>query len=161
MSVAQDIAATYRGPGRVMRRLLEMGQREDRALVILMVACTMFFVAGLPGQAREAHLSGEDLDMMMGGALLGWLIIAPLCFYLLAGLSHVVARALGGQGGWYGARLALFWALLAASPVLLLHGLVSGFIGQGPVRDGVGLLWLAVFLWFWLTGLRQAERRGG
>jgi len=48
--------------------------------------------------------------------------------------------------------------LLAASPLVLLHGLVAGFIGPGPGLQGVGLIWLVVFLWFWLSGLRQAQR---
>lgn len=157
MAVTTDIAATYRGPGRVMRRLLGMGQREDRALAFLMAGCVLVFVAQLPRLAREAHVTGQELNMLLGASLLAWVIIAPLLLYGIAGLSHLLARALGGQGGWYGARLALFWALLAAAPLLLLHGLVAGLIGPGPARDGIGLLWLGVFLWFWIAGLRQAE----
>lgn len=158
MPVTKDITATYLRPARVMRRLLAMGQREDRALIILMVACVIVFVAQMPRLAREAHMTGQDLDMLMGGALLGWLFLAPLFFYALAGLSHMVARLVGGKGDWYGARLALFWALLASTPVLLLHGLVAGFIGQGPQLQAVGFIWLVLFLWFWIAGLRQAER---
>ncbi|MEX0318355.1 MAG: YIP1 family protein [Ruegeria sp.] len=158
MPVTTDIAATYRGPGRVIRRLLDMGQREDRALAILMAACALVFVAQMPRLAREAHLTGQELNMLLGGALLGWLIIAPLLLYGIAALSHLLARLVGGRGDWYGARLALFWSLLASSPALLLHGLVAGFVGPGPALQGVGILWLVVFGWFWLSGLRQAER---
>ncbi|MER3352422.1 MAG: hypothetical protein RLQ73_00450, partial [Hoeflea sp. D1-CHI-28] len=57
----------------------------------------------------------------------------------------------------YGSRLALFWAFLAASPLLLLYGLVAGFIGPGAGLTGVGVGWVAVFLWFWLSNLREAE----
>ncbi len=159
MSVTADITATYRGPSRVMRRLLDMGQREDRALAILMAACAVVFIAQMPRLAREAHLTGQELNMLLGGALLGWLIIAPLGLYSIAALSHLVARLFGGRGNWYGARLALFWSLLASSPLLLLYGLVAGFIGPGPALSGVGLLWVGVFFWFWISGLRQAEIR--
>jgi hypothetical protein len=159
MAVTTDILASYRGPGRVVARLLAAGQREDRALAILMAGCVLVFVAQLPRLAREAHLAGQELNPILGGSLLAWVIIAPLLFYILAALSHVIARVFGGRGGWYGARLALFWALLASTPVLLLHGLVSGLIGPGSGRDAVGLIWLAVFLWFWLSGLWQAERK--
>jgi hypothetical protein len=158
MAVSRDIAATYRGPGRVLRRLLDMGQREDRALAILMAGCVLVFVAQLPRLSREAHLSGQELNMLLGASLLAWVIIAPLLLYCIAALTHLFARAVGGKGGWYGARLALFWALLASAPLLLLHGLVAGFIGPGAARDGVGLLWLGMFLWFWIAGLWQAER---
>ena len=35
---------------------------------------------------------------------------------------------MGGQGSAYGARLAVFWALLSSAPLVLLNGLVAGFI---------------------------------
>lgn len=158
MPVTTDITATYRGPGRVMRRLLDMGQREDRALAFLMSFCVVVFFAQLPRLSREAHLTGQELNMLLGGTLMAWIIIAPLLLYCIAALSHVIARVLGGKGGWYGARLALFWSLLASTPLLLLHGLVAGFIGPGPGLQAIGFLWLVVFGWFWFSSLRQAER---
>jgi hypothetical protein len=158
MAVTTDLTATYRGPARVMRRLLSMGPREDRALAFLMAACVIVFFAQLPRLAREAHLTGQELNMLLGGALMGWVFIAPMFFYGLAGLSHLVARLFGGQGDWYGARLALFWSFLASTPLLLLNGLVAGFIGPGPALNGVGILWMVVFVWFWISSLRQAER---
>ncbi|MCV2890121.1 YIP1 family protein [Ruegeria aquimaris] len=158
MPVTADIVATYRGPRRVMRRLLDMGPREDRALALVMAFCVIAFVAQMPALARRAHLEQLELDMLMGGALLGSVIILPLVLYTLALLSHWVARVLGGRGTAYAARLALFWSLLASTPLLLLNGLVAGFIGPGPALSIVGLLWMVVFLWFWLSNLYQAER---
>ncbi|WP_424833629.1 YIP1 family protein [Ruegeria sp.] len=159
MPVTTDIVATYRGPGRVVRRLLDMGQREDRALAFVMAFCVISFIAQLPGLARKAHLEGLDLSMQMGGALLGTVIILPLVFYAIAWVSHLVARIFGGSGSSFGARLALFWALLASTPLLLLNGLVAGFIGQGAAINLVGMAWVAVFMWFWISGLIQAEGR--
>lgn len=158
MPVTSDIAASYRGPARVMRHLLDMGQREDRALAFVMAFCVIAFVAQLPALARRAHLEQADLNMLMGGALLGSVFLLPLLFYAIALLSHWVARMLGGQGSAYGARLALFWSLLASTPLVLLNGLVAGFIGPGPALSLVGLIWVAVFAWFWLTNLREAQR---
>jgi hypothetical protein len=158
MPLTRDIVATYRGPGRVVKRLLAMGKREDRALMFLMLSCAIVFVAQMPRLSREAFLSGQELNMLMGGALLGWLFIAPPMFYVIAALSYLVARLFRGKGSAYGARLALFWAFLAASPLILLHGLVAGFIGPGPELQGVGLIWMAVFLWFWMSGLNEVQR---
>ena len=158
MPVTSDIAASYRGPARVMRHLLDMGQREDRALAFVMAFCVIAFVAQLPALARRAHLEQADLNMLMGGALLGSVFLLPLLFYVIALLSHWVARMLGGQGSAYGARLALFWSLLSSTPLVLLNGLVAGFIGPGPALSLVGLIWVAVFAWFWLTNLREAQR---
>lgn len=158
MPVTTDIVASYRGPRRVMRRLLDMGQREDRALAFVMAFCVISFVAQMPALARRAHLEQQELDMLMGGALLGSVIILPLLLYAIALVSHWVARALGGRGTAYAARLALFWSLLASTPLVLLNGLVAGLIGSGPALTAVGLLWMVVFLWFWFSNLHQAER---
>ena len=158
MSLTRDMVATYRGPHRVVARLLSMGQREDRALAILMAGCGIVFVAQWPRLAREAHLTGQELNALLGGTLLAWLFIAPLLLYFIAFLSHILLRALGRKQTSYGARLALFWALLAAAPLILLHGLVAGFIGPGIGLNVIGLAWLLAFLWFWISGLMQAGK---
>lgn len=155
MSVTTDIPATYLGPRKVFARLLSMGAREDRLLVFLLSGCVLTFVAQMPKLAREAHLSGQELNMLLGGALLGIVFIAPLLLYTLALAAHWLARVLRGRGEAYQARLALFWAFLAASPVMLLHGLVAGFIGPGVPLDAVGIIWCAAFLWFFVSGMLQ------
>jgi hypothetical protein len=158
MAVTADITATYRGPRKVIARLLSHGQREDRLLAFLMGACVLLFCGRLPALARQAHLEGSDQNMLMGGTLLAVVFILPLVLYALAWLVHLVARAVGGRGDSYNARLALFWALLASSPVALLHGLIAGFIGPGPGLQIVGLIWFALFMWFWIGGMIQAYR---
>ena len=157
MPVTSDITATYRGPGRVMQRLLSMGQREDRALAFLMAACVIVFVAQMPRLSREAHLTGQDLNILLGGALMGWIFIAPLLMYALAGATHLLAKMIGGKGSFFGARLALFWAWLASTPLALLHGLTIGFVGPGLEANLVGAVWLAAFGIFWIQSLREAE----
>lgn len=157
MPVTTDLVATYRGPRRVVRRLLAMGPREDRALVMLIAACVVVFVAQWPRLAREAYLTGQELNPLLGASLLAWIFIAPLILYALALVSHGIARVLRGKGTAFGARIALFWAFLAASPLILLHGLVAGFVGPGVELQAVGLLWFLVFLWFWMSGLIEAE----
>lgn len=158
MPVTTDIVASYRGPGRVVRRLLDMGPREDRALAFVMAFCVIGFIAQLPGLARRAHLEGLDLNMLMGGALLGSVFILPLLLYVLAWGTYLISRMFGGATTSYQARLALFWALLASSPLVLLNGLVAGFIGPGPVQTLTGVLWVAVFVWFWFSGFSQTRR---
>lgn len=156
MPVTTDIVASYRGPRRVMRRLLQLGANEGRALAVLMAGCAVFFIADWPKLARDAHIAGEDLNPILGGSLMAWIFIAPLIFYLIAAVSQLAMRALGGRVTGFGARLALFWAFLAASPLKLFQGLVAGFIGPGGALYGAGLLWLVVFLWFWISNMREA-----
>lgn len=156
MALVTDIVATYRGPGRVVARLLAAPVHEGRALALLMGACILVFVSQWPVLARRAHLEEMDLQMLLGGSLLAWLFIAPLMFYVLAYVAYLVTRAIGGRGSAYSVRLAIFWAFLASSPLILLNGLVAGFIGPGIQLQVVGAAWVVVFAWFAVTGLRRA-----
>jgi hypothetical protein len=159
MPVSTDILESYVRPRQVFRRKLEGGTHEGRALATLIGACLLIFVAQWPGLARAAHINPAiPLDARMGGALLGTLFLLPPIAYAVAALSHLVARAFGGRGSFFSARLALFWSLLAVSPLMLLQGLVRGFIGPGPALTLVGLAVLATFLMFWVTSLFESER---
>ena len=150
MSLTRDIAATYRSPRAVMRRLLARGVREDRALMYLLLGCALIFVAQWPRLRREAFLDDTiPFDARLGATLLAWLFIARL-----------VARVLGGRGSGYSARLALFWSLLAASPLWLLNGLVAGFLGPGPQLALTGFVALAIFALFWGLTMVEAETGG-
>lgn len=158
MSVTRDMIATYRSPRKVVTRLLGMGEREDLAFVILMGACVVVFIGQWPRLARQAHMSGEELNILLGGTLMAWLFLAPLLAYTLALLTHIALRILGRKQSPYGARLALFWAMLAASPLILLHGLVAGFIGPSAGLSAVGFVWFVAFFWFWGAGLMAAGK---
>lgn len=163
MPVSADILYTYRAPREVIRAKLAHGEREGRALATLMGACVLIFVAQWPVLSRQAFLDPSvPFDARMAGALMGWLFIAPLAAYVVAAATRLVARVVGGRGTWFGARLALFWALLASSPLWLLNGLVAGMIGPGAALNAVGLVAVGAFLFFWGAGLWEAERgRGG
>lgn len=159
MAVSTDMLRAWRHPRALIREKLGQGPREDRALALLMAACGLLFVAQWPVHARAAYLDPTTpLEARLGGALLGSLFLLPLLAYAVAGLSHLVARAVGGKGQGFGARLALFWALLAVAPVALLQGLVAGMIGPSPGLIAVQLLAGGGFLWIWLSMLVEAER---
>lgn len=171
MPVVPDILASWRRPRAVIARKLAEGPREDRAIVTVMGACALIFVSQWPGLAREAHLTqiaaeaaGTPLDQvpslqaLMGSRLFALIFIAPLVFYVLAAISHLVARLFGGKGTGYGARLALFWALLCTTPVMLFNGLVAGFIGDGTAATVVGLGVFGGFLYLWINMLIEAEK---
>jgi hypothetical protein len=159
MSVSADIVRSYVRPGQVMRRHLAMGRREDRALAMLMVALGLIFLAEWPGLMRAANADPSvPFDARIGGALMAMVFVAPLMAYAIAGLSRLIARLFGGKGSWFGARLALFWALLAASPLMLLQGIAGGLLGPGRAETVMSWLVLAVFLWVWIGGFRVSER---
>lgn len=159
MAITSDIAATWRAPRAKIRQMLGAGVDEGRAIAILMGALALIFVAQTPRLAREAHLDPVvPLDARMGVTLFALVFMAPLLFYGVAAISHLAARAMGGKGSWYGARLALFWSLLCTVPLMLLQGLVAGVIGQGPAATMVGLGVALAFVWIWINMLIEVER---
>ena len=159
MSAALDIIRTYRAPREVVRSRSAPPENEGRALAVLMAGCILMFVAQCPRLAREAFEAPEiPLEARLGAAAFGWLFIMPLVLYVLAGLTRLAARVVGGHGTAYGGRIALFWSRLAAAPLWLLNGWVAGFIGPGPLMLGTGLLATVVFLAFWMLGLVEVER---
>lgn len=158
MTVSTDLVATWRRPRQVLRRHLARGQSEAFAFTLLLVFLILAFVGQWPIAAREAFQAGESsaLPRILAVAY-GVLILIPVA-YGIAALSRLVGRAFGGQGSWYSARVALFWALAATGPVLLLQGLVAGMIGPGPALTAVTWVGGLAFLWLWATLLHEAER---
>jgi hypothetical protein len=158
MSVSAEIIESYRRPRRVFRRRLERGADEGQALACLMGACALIFLSQWPGLSRAAHLDpAVPLEARLGGALMATMFLLPLIAYGLAALSHLLARLFGGRGSYFTARLALFWAMLAVSPVMLAQGLFSALAGPGPLPALLGLGVLAAFLVLWLGALIEAE----
>ena len=158
MTVSTDMVATWRRPREVLRRHLARGRSEPFAFSLLLVFLILAFVGQWPIAARAAFLAGEPsaLPRILATAY-GVLILIPVA-YAVAALSRLLGRALGGQGSWYSARIALFWALAAIGPLLLLQGLVAGMIGPGPALSAVTWIGGLAFLWLWATLLHEAER---
>ncbi len=159
MAVTTDIVQSWRRPRAVFQRKRAEGLAEARLLATLMGACLLIFVSLTPRLAREAHFDPSvPLDARMAGALMAVLFLVPLIAYALAGLTRLVARVLGGKGSGAASRLALFWSLLATTPLMLLHGLVAGFIGPSTGLSLLGGGVALVFLYIWGNMLAEAER---
>lgn len=156
MSVVADIAQSWRHPSQVMRRHLTRGRSEPFALSLLFVFLLVSFIARWPSAARVSALDpGTPVSPQLFPYALGGLAAIPV-LYLLAACGTAVARALGGGVSWYGGRLALFWALVASSPMVLLTGLVAGLIGQGLQLNLLSALAAVGFLVFWVINLKEA-----
>ena len=133
----------------------------------LMFGCFLFFLSILPVIQRDITLNGtsttmpgvETIQQAMTSLLFGSMMLLPLVFYLIAFLAFLLTRALRHGATPYGARLAVFWGWLAASPVALFYGLLVGFNGiDHPGSVLIGAVWLAVLLWFWISGLAETSK---
>ena len=158
MTVVADIFASWGNPRGVIARKLAQGPREDRALATLFGGCGLLFVAQLPGLARAAYIDPTvPFEARLGATLLGLMFVLPLVFYLVAAIIHLISRAFGGKGSGFAVRRALFWALLAASPALLLNGLATGFLQPGALQTALGLLTLACLVYLVISMVFEAE----
>lgn len=158
MPVTTDIVRSWRSPRSVMQSHLARGRSEPWAFALLVCFMVVAFVAQWPGASRTAF---ENPDVPIAAQMfaigMGMLAFIPV-WYLLAAIGHWIAAAMGGQGNHYGARLALFWALVTVSPLMLLLGLVKGMIGPGPAQTAVTIVTGLAFLGFWTLNLIEAER---
>ncbi|GLS85082.1 hypothetical protein GCM10010873_00550 [Cypionkella aquatica] len=158
MSVTTDIVQAWRRPKAVIAQHLQRPKSEPFAFSLLVAFLVLAFVALWPVLSRQTVLQPE-VPMLQRLVAAGLALLALIPFwYLLAALSRWIAKALGGQGSYYAARMALFLALLAISPGLLLQGLVAGMIGPGAQSNLVSVLVGLAFLWIWISMLREAER---
>ncbi|WP_375281622.1 hypothetical protein [Pseudooctadecabacter sp.] len=159
MPVSRDIARTYRGPRRVVRELLSMGPREDRAIAWLMIGCFLVFLSRLPALQRAAIETGSDFQRDVIYAFFAMMMIAPLMFYVIAFVFFLIIKLARSAATPYGARLAIFWGWLSAAPLALFYGLLVGFNGlDHPGTTLVGALWFIVLIWFWLAGLFEMSK---
>lgn len=158
MSVSSDMIAMWHKPMTVLRRQFAAGEHEGRALALLLGGCLLVFIGRLPILQRGAIMAGADGDFLRDAtyAFAGLMMMAPILFYGIAALAGVIARLFGQRASGYGARLAMFWAYLAAAPAGLLYGLSLGFVGPSIAVSIVGMIWLLAFLIFWTLGLRVA-----
>jgi hypothetical protein len=157
MAVVSDIVKSWRSPRSVIQAHLQNRKSEAFAFSLLVAFLLLAFVAQWPAMSRGAYLQPEaPLIQRMLAAGLALLASIPV-WYGLAAISHLISRRFGGNGGYLGARLALFTALLSAAPLMLLHGVISGFAGQGPLTSAAGVVVLGAFLYLWLNMLIAAE----
>jgi hypothetical protein len=165
-SLAGAIFRGYADPRGSMARQIAAGPSEPRALLYLMLACGLGFVASLPNALRiSGSIEADDpLSAAIAAHLFGYLLLAPLLLYGVAALVHLCARAFGGLGGFPEARMALFWALLLGAPIALGLALVGVVV---PITLGAVSLsaievmryaGLAFWLWLFAACLAEAER---
>lgn len=150
--IVPRILESWWAPGRVVRSLRGM---PDRALiVVLMAAMLIFLIAQAPGHARAAQLQPEvPLGARMGGALLAVMFMMPLLAYALAALVSALSRLTPWPVAPLDSRLALFWALLAVAPAMLLAGITAGLLGPGAALGLTRAVAGLGFLVIWGAGL--------
>ena len=158
MSVVINISKTYYKPSQTFSKLFAAGASEKENLAYLVGGCIISFIAQWPAQSRQAFINQQPVDELMGAILLSNLFLLPLIFYLVSAIIFVFAKAFKSNILGADLRLIIFWSYLAATPVLLLVGLVEGFFGKNYQYYTIAGLWLLVFLAFVYSGFRVRSK---
>lgn len=151
------VLKSWIAPRTVVRGVADMPERVK--LAVLMAALLIFWIAQAPMNARLAQLDPSvPFEARMGGALLAVMFMMPLLAYAVAELVTLLSRITPWRVTSGQSRLALFWALLAVAPAMLLTGLVAGMIGAGAALSLVQAVTGIGFLMIWGAGLTALAR---
>lgn len=152
------VLRSWWAPRRVVRGLSDMPDRV--MLAVLMLAMLINLIAQAPMNARLAQIDPSvPFEARMGGALMAVMFMMPLLAYLFATVVAWLSRLTPWRLTDAHSRLALFWALLAVSPAMLLSGLVAGLIGPGPALTLTRAIAGVGFLFIWGAGLSVLAKR--
>ena len=145
----------YASPRTATRSRMALVRNEGQAFAYLLLGCAISFLAQIPYLARADLLdySNHSFVSLAAGRLLGLLVFAPLLFYAVAALSGIVLRMIKGRPCWFKMRVALFWAVLAASPAVLIQGVLRGFLDVAFVDVAASIAVAMTFLSFWAIGI--------
>ncbi|MFD1880868.1 hypothetical protein [Paracoccus pacificus] len=153
-SIVLRVLRTWVQPARVLRGIARQGVSEAGLIVMLIGALAVLLVAQLPMHARAAQLDpAVPFQARLGGALVAVMFMMPLIAYAVAWLAGVIMRLAGRPITGLSSRLALFWALLAVSPAMLLSGLLAGLVGPSLGLTVTNIICGVAFATFWITGL--------
>ncbi len=160
MSVSGEIIRAYRGFKPSMQRQIDAAPGEERLLIYLMLAIFLFFIARTPDllamSAAQASAEVSSLAFFTAN-LVAWFFFAPIMFYLLAGISRLVARMFGGKGNGRHARLALFWAQLVIAPLALVSAIVQMAVPVDWLSLALPIALGLFFAYVWGSFLSVAE----
>ena len=106
---------------------------------------------------RQAHLEEFNLQTSLAASLLAWLLIAPLLLYILALIVYFFHKVFKGCKSSAQIRTGLFWSFLAATPIMMLFGLVKGFLGEGTAESIVGFFWFMFLSYFTFCAVLRAK----
>lgn len=138
----------YLSPRRSVRSVLDRRPSEAALTAMIMLACVIVLL----GRLVQVHLQyanpDDRLELSMQHTVTQ-LIFLPLFYFGFAAIVRMIARLFGGEAGWRESRIAVFWAALVSSPIMVAALLFPVLLLNMPmlVRVVVGQLGGAFLAW--------------
>lgn len=131
---------------------------ESSILFLSFTAAFILFLANLPYQLAllPSFMNGNNIIYI---SMLGFVAVffMPLFLYLLSATLFIVLKFFNGRGSFYEVRLAVFWTINVAGPILVLNGLLKGFFLKNDQIVYISLGLEILVGWIFANMLTQAE----
>ena len=134
-----------------------VGERD--LLFLVFTGTLILFMANLPVQlVRGSILLGVDVRTYVG--LIGFvsLFFVPLLLYFLAGSLFLILKVVGGSSTFYELRLAVFWSLNVAGPLIVLNGFLKGVFFGSEGIEYVSIVLQSYIAWIISSIIMEAEK---
>ena len=132
---------------------------ESWILFLSFTGSLILFLANLPYQiAILPSFTNGSLTFYVG--LLGFIAVffMPLFLYLLSTAIFVLLKVFNGRGSFYEVRLAFFWSLNVAGPILIINGLLKGFFFESGKLIYINLVLETFVGWIIANMMSEAEQ---
>ena len=140
-----------------LQRVSSFGERK--ILFLSFTAALILFLGNLPHQIAilPIFISG-NITLYVGLLSFIALFFMPLFLYLLSAVLFVLLKVFKGHGSFYEIRLAFFWSINVAGPILIINGLLKGFFFNSESIIYVNLILEASIGWIFSNMIAEAKQ---
>ena len=133
---------------------------SERELLLLSFTGTLIlFMANVPVQIiRSSAMEEIDLRIYIGLIAFVSFFFIPLFLYIISTFLFFIFKFFKGSASFYDIRLALFWSLNVAGPLLILNGLLKGFFFNYEWIGYMSLIFNTFIAWIISSMLAAAEK---
>ena len=152
------IFLAYKSFSESFRQQRDILSSERELLFLAFTGTLILFMANLPTQIiKSSTIFGIDPRIYIG--LIGFVsfFFIPLFLYIVSAVLFFVFKVFRGSASFYELRLALFWSLNVAGPLLVFHGLLKGFFFNFEWIGYVSLILNSFVAWIISSMLAVAE----
>ena len=155
-----DIFKSYLDLRISFRNQLNNFTSESRLLAYAFFISVVLFLERLPGRVTNYDIqSNKDILFdYVGMDLFTSIFFGPIFLYFLSALTHLFALLFKGSASFFEARLAFFWSIIVASPLLLTAGLLHGLFPDGFLFKFVECAAVIAYAWIFSVIFCAAER---
>ena len=151
------ISTAYKSFSLSFRRQCDLFTSERDLLFLAFTGTFILFLSNLPVQITKS--STLEIDPVTYIGLIGFVsfFFIPLFLYIVSTLLFFILKAFKGSASFYELRLALFWSLNVAGPLLVVNGLLKGFFINYEWIGYISLILNSYVAWIISSMLAAAE----